>query len=141
MSDVPYVYELEKKVFGQSLEKSMLYDELLHNDMAHYFIALEAGDRIGYFGLWVTKPHAQILNLVVAKGQRRKGYGETLLKKGLETCRSLNVDTLSLEVRPSNKAALALYEGQGFDIAARRKNYYNNGEDAFLMTKKIGGFS
>lgn len=141
MSDVPYVYTLESEVFGKSLEKPMLYNELLHNDMAHYFIAMDEGRRVGYFGLWVTDPHAEILNLVVEAPYRQRGFGKTLLKQAVSTCKALSVDTLSLEVRPSNGAALALYEGAGFEIAARRKQYYKDGEDAFLMTKKIGGSS
>ena len=141
MSDVPYVHALEKHVFGRSLEKAMLYDELLHNEMAHYFIAMDEGERIGYFGLWITDPHAEILNLVVDGHHRKQGNGSALLKKALSTCVAFGVDTLTLEVRPSNISALALYEKFGFEFAARRKQYYKDGEDALLMTKKIGGSS
>ena len=43
---------------------------------------------------------------------------------------------VTLEVRPSNHAAIALYEGFGFEVVGRRKNYYDKpSEDALLMTK------
>ncbi|MFW6298189.1 MAG: ribosomal protein S18-alanine N-acetyltransferase [Bacillota bacterium] len=141
MSDVPYVYELEKGVFGKSLEKPMLYNELLHNEMAHYFIGLDDGQRVGYFGLWITDPHAEILNFVVDEKFRKQGYGHTLLTFAIDFCKKQNVDTISLEVRPTNKPAIKLYEDAGFEVAAKRKRYYKDGEDAFLMTKKIGGSS
>ncbi|MFW6298725.1 MAG: ribosomal protein S18-alanine N-acetyltransferase [Bacillota bacterium] len=141
MSDVPYVYALETDVFGKSLEKPMLYSELLHNAMAHYFIGLEEGERIGYFGLWITDPHAEILNFAVDKKYRRKGYAKALLGYAIDFCNERHVDTMSLEVRPTNKPAIRLYESAGFEVAAKRKRYYKDGEDAFLMTKKIGGSS
>ena len=44
---------------------------------------------------------------------------------------------LTLEVRPSNTAAIALYRGFGFEEAGRRKNYYDlPKEDALILTKE-----
>jgi ribosomal-protein-alanine N-acetyltransferase len=45
---------------------------------------------------------------------------------------------LTLEVRPSNLNAINLYIKSGFKQVSVRKAYYNNGEDAFLMYKRLG---
>ena len=43
---------------------------------------------------------------------------------------------LTLEVRPSNQAAVALYCKHGFQEAGRRKDYYQDPtEDALLLTR------
>ena len=47
---------------------------------------------------------------------------------------------LTLEVRPSNAAAIALYQGFGFQEAGRRKNYYDlPKEDALILTRRFDG--
>jgi len=138
MSDVPYVYDIEKEAFNDGLEKKMLYDEILYNDMAHYFIALIEGQRVGYYGLWYTDPGAQILNIVVEKAYRKKGVGSTLLTHTVAFCKEKGIENLTLEVRPSNQAAKALYGHHGFKVAATRKNYYKDGEDAYLMNLELG---
>ncbi|MGM0436353.1 MAG: ribosomal protein S18-alanine N-acetyltransferase [Bacillota bacterium] len=138
MSDVPYVFEIEKEAFQDGLEKKMLYDEILHNTMAHYFMALKNEKRVGYYGLWHTDPGAQILNLVVEKAYRNKGIGTKLLSHAIQFCEEKKIRNLTLEVRPSNKAAIALYDHHGFIIAAKRKNYYKDGEDAYLMNLELG---
>ncbi len=44
----------------------------------------------------------------------------------------------TLEMRPSNDAAIKLYEKLGFEVEGRRKNYYaNNGEDALIMWRHV----
>ncbi len=138
MSDVPYVYEMEKQAFADGFDKSMLYDEILYNAMAHYFIALKEGERIGYYGLWHTDPGAQILNLVVNDAYRQKGVGKELVSHAIRFCKTKHIDNLTLEVRPSNQAAIRLYESHGFKIAAKRKHYYKDGEDAYLMNLELG---
>ncbi|RLE74023.1 MAG: ribosomal-protein-alanine acetyltransferase, partial [Thermoprotei archaeon] len=42
-----------------------------------------------------------------------------------------------LEVRISNTAAINLYKKLGFNIEKRLKNYYPDGEDCYVMTKKL----
>lgn len=139
MSDVPYVFKTEQEVFGKSLEESMLYDELIYNKMSQYFMALKDGKRLGYIGVWITQPNAEIVNIVVDKASRQQGIGKRLMHEALQYCKVHDVDMMSLEVRVSNQAAIHLYESFGFKQEAIRKNYYNNGDDALLMVLKIGG--
>jgi ribosomal-protein-alanine N-acetyltransferase len=48
-------------------------------------------------------------------------------------------ESLTLEVRESNHAAVALYDRLGFVLAGRRPAYYTDGEDALVMTKHLSG--
>jgi len=139
MSDVPYVFNTEQEVFGKSIEESMLYDELIYNKMSQYFIALKDGKRLGYIGVWITEPNAEIVNIVVDKANRQQGTGKLLMHEAMQYCAKHDVDMVTLEVRKSNDAAIHLYESFGFKQEAIRKNYYNNGEDALLMVFKMGG--
>ena len=139
MSDVPFVYETEQKVFGKSLQESMLYDELIYNKMSQYFMALKDGKRLGYIGVWVTEPNAEIVNIVVNEPFRKQGIATILMQEAVKYCQKHSVAMMTLEVRISNLAAINLYERFGFKEEALRKNYYNDGEDAILMVKDLGG--
>lgn len=138
LSDIPYVYKEELKIFGKSLGEKTLYNEIMYNDMSRYFIALVDGKRAGYVGSWLTIPNAEILNLFVSEKYRGLKLGVMLMDRVIEVCNDLELENLTLEVRESNKYALALYEQLGFKKGAIRKNYYEDGEDALLMVKYLG---
>lgn len=141
LSDVPYVYNEEIKIFGKSLGEKTLYNEIMYNDMSKYFIALVDGKRAGYVGSWMTLPNAEILNMFVSEKYRGLGIGKELMGKVIEVCNELEIDNLTLEVRESNLFAIKIYETLGFKVAALRKNYYSNGENALLMIKELGEIS
>jgi [ribosomal protein S18]-alanine N-acetyltransferase len=81
---------------------------------------------------------AELLNTAVRKSLRREGHGSALLAAALhELCRS-GVRRVFLEVRESNRAAIAFYRKHGFADSGRRRGYYHHPiEDALCMEKKI----
>ena len=69
---------------------------------------------------------------------RRQGVGTALLKIAIMTADVNSTEFISLEVRESNAAAIALYEALGFEEMGRRKNFYRRPqEDALIMTKLL----
>ncbi len=77
-----------------------------------------------------------LLNLCVAPGQQRAGLGRLLLEFAIERTRQLGCQAMLLEVRPSNSAAIALYEQRGFQTIGQRPDYYRSEagrEDALVM--------
>lgn len=137
MSDIPYVYQEELKIFGKSLGEETLYHEVLHNPLSKYFIALVDDKRAGYVGSWLTVPNAEILNLFVSEQFRGNQIGTLLMNEVIQVCEQQNIEVLTLEVRPSNTYAIKMYEDLGFKVSHIRKNYYANKEDALLMALKI----
>ena len=89
---------------------------------------------LAYAGFWQVLDEADINNAAVAAAQRGRGYGRQLLQAVLARALNLGCKRLTLEVRPSNAPALALYQSLGFVVCGRRSGYYqDNGEDALLM--------
>lgn len=73
------------------------------------------------------------MNIAVHKQQRRKGIARLLIEKMLRRTEWPNAK-LTLEVRPSNHAAIHLYRSLGFVAVGIRKRYYQDtGEDALVM--------
>jgi len=127
--------ELERLCFADPWSEAMLAEELF-NDTASYLVAEgEDGRVLGYAGLHVILDEGYIDNVAVHPDCRRMGIAGAILDV---YCRfgQENLAFLTLEVRPSNTAAIALYEGRGFKEAGRRRNYYDNPqEDALLLTR------
>lgn len=87
----------------------------------------------GYVVFWVVAEEMHLLNLAVHPDHRRRGIARALLTQALDQGRTHNVSVVWLEVRPSNDAALALYQAFGFKKVGLRPRYYNdNGEDALI---------
>jgi len=93
----------------------------------------EDGALLGYICPMLVLDEGHILNVAVGIPFRGKHVGKMLVEHVLTECRILGASFVSLEVRVSNAAAIALYERLGFIVTGRRKHYYENGEDAILM--------
>jgi ribosomal-protein-alanine N-acetyltransferase len=94
-------------------------------------------DLIGYFVLMVAAGEAHLLNLSIAAARQRAGHGSGLLREAMALARNLGANSLFLEVRPSNRAAQALYTRFGFRKIALRRGYYPahaGREDALVLT-------
>jgi ribosomal-protein-alanine N-acetyltransferase len=110
--------------------------------------------RVGYVGLVgeltalvkayavmsVIVDEAHILNLCVEPGWQGRGHGRSLLLQLMERARQAQVKHLYLEVRPSNPAAMALYQSCGFNEIGVRRGYYpaqRGREDAVILAKTL----
>jgi ribosomal-protein-alanine N-acetyltransferase len=94
----------------------------------------------GYSILSVAAGEAHILNLCVDTKFRKHGYGERLLDEILARATHAEVREIFLEVRPSNEAAISLYQKKGFRRIADRPAYYQakgGREDAAVLSKVL----
>ncbi len=102
---------------------------------------LEQRGRISAYGIIsLGAGEGHVLNLCVQPLLQHCGLGRQMLNHLLDLAHSRQVETLFLEVRPSNKQALRLYQAAGFCEVGLRPNYYPNGkkrEDAVVMAKAI----
>ena len=131
------VAELERMCFSTPWNEAMLEEEL-YNDTASFIVAEgEDGSVLGYAGLHVILDEGYIDNVAVRPSCRRMGLGDKLLDVFIRFG-EVNLAFLTLEVRPSNTPAVALYEKNGFKEVGRRPNYYDNPkEDALLLTREF----
>ncbi|MEX0729269.1 MAG: ribosomal protein S18-alanine N-acetyltransferase [Aquisalimonadaceae bacterium] len=97
------------------------------------------GRLAGYLIQSVAAGEAHVLNLCVDPALHRQGLGRELLEHGLYTAARLGAETVFLEVRPSNRAAVRLYERLGFGEVGIRPGYYpqpgGRREDAMILAR------
>jgi ribosomal-protein-alanine N-acetyltransferase len=101
----------------------------------------EGSERIeGYGVLSLAPDECHLLNLTVRPESQGQGVGRRLLRGLLDQARKHPVDSLFLEVRPSNEAAVRLYLSEGFNEVGVRKRYYpaaRGREDALVMARGL----
>lgn len=131
---LPDILEVEKESFSHPWTENMFLEEL-NGRFSVYRVAIEENKAVGYMGMWILADEGHITNVAVGKNYRGKGIGSALVKDFIRMAEEKDLAFLTLEVRVSNKNAIALYEKHGFLEVGRRKKYYENTEDAILMTK------
>jgi len=102
------------------------------------WIAEKSNKIIGFaIGVKTSEENARILMLAVTEKQRRQNIGTALLKNLLKEFVQHNVRNIELEVRTDNTKAIRFYQKHGFRIVDTIKNFYQNGENAYVMTTVI----
>ena len=98
----------------------------------------EDGRVLAYVGMTYAADEGSITNVATHPDARRQGLGRAVVKALLAKAASLNLAFVYLEVRPSNEAAVSLYQSLGFAVVGRRKNFYRHPtEDALLMQAPV----
>ena len=130
--------ELERICFSTPWSRNMLAEEL-DNACSAFLVAVDSNEKVvGYAGLQVVLDEGYIANIAVFPEHRRKGVAGQLLQVFMNFAEANRLAFLTLEVRASNQAAIALYANRGFEEVGRRKNYYEHPrEDAIIMTKEF----
>ena len=91
------------------------------------------GVAAGFFVGRQTAPgEHEILNLAVDPEHRRKGIARALLKSAMGA-----QQTWFLEVRESNRAAIACYKAAGLEVFGRREKYYGDPPEAAIVMRRI----
>lgn len=137
--DIPLIVFNDRRILGQSLGESTLESELEENIFTRFFVMEDEENHqlLGHIGIWIDVPLASILNFYVVPEHQHSGLGRILMNYILDYLHENNVNTLTLEVRKSNEIAQNMYRQFGFTQVSVRKNYYADGEDAYLMLKNI----
>lgn|SRR5690606_8081814 len=137
-TDLKGIAEVERAAYDYPWSLGIFRDCLL---AGYYSLVLDiAGVVSGYAIMSIAASEAHVLNLCVHPDAQRLGYGRRLLNALLAKAREAEVDKVFLEVRPSNKNALALYRSVGFEEVGIRPAYYQarfGREDAVILTATL----
>ncbi len=137
--DILQVAAIEHAAFRDPWSEASFADDLARSDRG-WLVAEEAGRVIGYGGIWVNADEAHVMNLAVVADERGRGVGRRLTEALLAKAAARGAERVTLEVRPSNAAAIALYESLGLESVGRRPGYYpEDGEDALIMWGELTG--
>ena len=135
-----YDLSLIKDILISDFDDFWTYDVLqeeLNNPNSEYFVAKLENNILGFAGIWKAVDDVHITDIVVKKSNRQTGIGSKLLEKLIQTAKSQNFNSITLEVNEHNLPAINLYLKYGFKNVGFRKKYYNNKDNAIIMTKEL----
>jgi ribosomal-protein-alanine N-acetyltransferase len=137
-ADLPSVVALERRAFTTPWSLAMFVLELSKASGVCLAATDDRGEITGYIVCSRYDTVWHVMNVAVDPVLRRRGVATALMS---ELLAQVGEDArLTLEVRTSNAAAIALYEHFGFRSAGLRRRYYqDNGEDAVIMWRTPDG--
>ena len=138
--DLEAVYEIEQECFLDPYKLSDLEYELNENPINEILVATKDNKVVGFIDYMITFNSSTITQVAVTSFYRRKGIARQLLKAMVDSFpKDIDdmVETITLEVRESNEAAIKLYESFGFDKVTVKKNYYKDNENAIYMVMRL----
>ena len=146
--DLKHVVSINERCLPENYPDQFFMGLHYHAPNAFYVAEYE-GEIVGYimcrvergisgFGrMPVKKGH--IVSVAVLNTMRNKGVGTALVNAGMEGMIGYGASEFFLEVRKTNEEAIAIYEKLGYTVRRVLRGYYRDGEDAYLMVKKIDG--
>jgi len=134
--DLDAVLAIERASFVDPWSEGMLRDELGRADR-RWHVADADGVVVGFAGMMLVGSECHLMDIAVRPGWRLQGVARALVWSLATEAVTAGATRMTLEVRPSNAEALALYAGCGFDVVGRRVGYYpETGEDGLILLSR-----
>lgn len=136
-SDLIEILKIESSVFKENSFDSNYLISLIKNNR-YLYTAKTNGKPIGYIlgGKYMEK-EAKIISIAVKPQYQNRGVGSKLVTKFLKEAERDEHEFVSLEVRENKENVICFYKKFGFKEKKKLENYYNDGENAIYMTKKM----
>lgn len=136
--DLPEIIEIERLSYPHPWTQ-IIFGDCLHAGYSSW-VCGRNGVIEAYGILSAAAGEAHLLNICVRKESRQQGLGRKMLRHLVAIARRHDTEMIFLEVRPSNVAARALYEDEGFNELGNRRDYYPAGrgrEDALILARTL----
>lgn len=137
-SDLEVITTIERDTYDYPWSSGIFRDCLL---AGYTSVVLDRnGEVVGYGIMSIAAGEAHLLNLCVDRNLRGQGIGKRLLQHLMKRAKTFDSERVFLEVRPSNKLALRLYDKMGFQVIGVRKGYYkaaDGNEDAVVLVRQF----
>jgi len=134
--DFNSVIKLESQIFHE--HDPHLYMEMYEKVPGGFFVAVDAGEVIGYTVGFISVPgKSRIFTIGVKETYRGRGVGTQLINRICDVLKEKGARVATLEVRMSNIPAQHFYLRRGFVPAWVERGYYIDGEDALVMKKEL----
>jgi len=139
VGDATAILEIERASvetphWSEGTWSQILVERSMHGSQRTCFVAEHMHEVVGFLVLGITVGVAELESVAVLEYARRHGVGRSLCLQAVFYAEMSGAESLQLEVRSANKAALALYRSMGFVEQGVRNGYYSNPkDDAVLM--------
>ncbi|MHA1240788.1 MAG: GNAT family N-acetyltransferase [Promethearchaeota archaeon] len=141
LKDLDEIFNLERRSFKKdSFSKELILNLIIKNICFFKLVDDELSNNIIGFIIIIQdrEERVNLINFLIRKGERKRGYGSFLLKYTLKKVKTIDkIKTIVLNVNSKNKTAISLYQKFDFRIVKRIENYYRDKQSAYLMILNI----
>jgi ribosomal-protein-alanine N-acetyltransferase len=136
--DIRALAEAESECFDDPWPERYFSSEILAPARFHRLLVDASGRLVAYlFTAWQYLD-LHVLKVATRPAYRRQGLGRRLMTIAEQHAAEMAGETVTLEVRTSNSAAIAMYRSMGYEQVGVRGAYYADLSDALIMTKRVG---
>ena len=131
------VMAIDAQVYPRPWSRRVYLTEMARPETRFHVVALDEATVVGHGALLFAGPDAHVTTVAVDPARQRAGIARTIMVGLAAEAIGRGSAAMTLEVRSSNRAALALYREFGFVPAGLRRGYYpddgEGSEDAIVM--------
>lgn len=134
-NDFEEILKLEEESFNSydRLDRKTLL-ELFSEFREGFYSLVSDGIMVGYSVFLIEKGAGYIESIAINNNYRRRGFGLLALRFMIKCIADMNIKEINLHVRTDNKAAISLYEKEGFVKRMLVDSFYEDGEPAYLYS-------
>ena len=138
-ADINAIAAIESAAFDRDRFARRNLRRMLAGKSAVFMLAEADGAALGYALLLFRRGAraARLYSVATSPRARGRGAGKALIEAADACAIRRGAQSLRLEVRASNKAAIALYLRSGFAVLKELPGYYDDGETALKMEKRL----
>lgn len=137
LKDLKGISEIESLTFRSPWKESDLAYEISENPVSFVLVIEEGNLILGYMSYWITFDSATVSKIAIHPSFQGRGLSNLLMEEMIDDCYAKKVRFVTLEVRKSNAKAVSLYKKHGFKEEVIKPHYYDDGEDAIYMIRKV----
>jgi ribosomal-protein-alanine N-acetyltransferase len=134
-SDINEVLKIEYECFKYPYPPSLI--NFLYANFRESFLVAVVDDIAGYVIGISDDVEGHIISIGVREGYRNLGVGKELMDHILDVFNGRNLSYVRLEVREGNTKAIRFYYRLGFRRREVLRNYYEDGENAYVLVKRL----
>jgi len=137
-NDVPALAALDRLCFSkEAAYGAKTFDDILDWRGSWHIVAEQKGAIIGFVAAVPYGKFAHFITLDIHPDFRNAGLGNALMSAIEQMIFNSGYKTAVLEVETDNAAAVELYKKRGYVVRGKIDNYYENGKDAYVMSKAL----
>lgn len=139
LADLPELMDLENRLFTSDCISRRQFRYLLTKANGITVKLTENGTIYGYMVLLKRQrcSNLRVYSICVDKRVQQRGFGRVLLDYAEELAVRDKHSSVTLEVCEKNSAAIKFYQAAGYDLAGKKKGYYEDGCSALLFKKTL----
>ena len=135
--DLDEILKIEEEAFPRPWPGDYFLSEMNGENFGEVYVDRIDGHVVSYGNIRYMFENCDLTRIGVRKDLRHRGYGRKMLKHLIRTAEEKGCEFMHLEVDVNNTEAVKLYEKNRFMTMRTRKNYYENGDDAYDMARGL----